>query len=174
MDEKKKPTIARKRSQMLIAIRVELHEWKPCWPHTWKRSWVPSFALPTRAPRVFKTPSSNLKMESACAVTNFVVDSEIIKTETLPRVTWTIEIARCKSFLENHNKVVKNCLGRPFWRSHPTPCKMTVFAHFLSTFSSVQKEKCHFWPCFWAIFYTAAWPPGNRFFDILKKKFNIR
>ena len=41
------------------------------------------------------------------------------------------------------------------------PLENVIFAHFLSTFSSVQKEKCHFWPCFWAIFDTRFLAPGR-------------
>ena len=54
----------------------------------------------------------------------------------------------------------------PFLENQKTPDKWLGFAHFLSTFSSVQKEKMTFWPCFWAIFCSASWPLRNRFLVI--------
>ena len=71
-------------------------------------------------------------------------------------------------------KTTQKPLPGVFLENQKVPVKWLGFAHFLSTFSSVQKEKMTFWPCFWAIFCSDAWPLKNRFFVILKKNFNIR
>ena len=71
-------------------------------------------------------------------------------------------------------KTTQKPLPGVFLENQKVPVKWLGFAHFLSTFSSVQKEKMTFWPCFWAIFCSAPWPLKNRFFVILKKNFNIR
>ena len=95
----------------------------------------------------------------------------VLKNRNASVWTRTIKIARCNEFFIKPQKFVKNCLGRPFWRSRLTPWIWALFDHFLSSFSSVQKEKMTFWPCFWAIFCTPPCPLKNRFFDVLKKKF---
>ena len=74
------------------------------------------------------------------------------------------------NFYKIHEKIMKKVKKWPSLENRPGPYKWLGFAHFLSTFSSVQKEKCHFWPCFWAIFCTAPWPPGNRFFWHFEEK----
>ena len=52
-----------------------------------------------KSPHVFKNPKPNLKMDSACAVTNFVVDFELLKTETLPRKHERLRLLDAMSFL---------------------------------------------------------------------------
>ena len=126
------------------------------------------------------------------------MQAQIYKTQKLKHTIWKlISHARyqlrcvCFSFHDFINHVASLTLserGTPtevtFFRkkrekappleNRSGPYKWLGFAHFLSTFSSVQKEKMTFWPCFWAIFARPPDPLEIDFFNILKKKFNIR
>ena len=81
-----------------------------------------------------------------------------------------IKVVHCTWWCQIFTKIMKKVKKWPSLENRPGPYKWLGFAHFLSTFSSVQKEKMTFWPCFWAIFCTAPWPPGNRFFEVFEEK----
>ncbi len=111
-------------------------------------------------------------MKPTSAHTTKKISLRVVASAVCTHVSISDYKNRCPVIFEL--KTTQKPLPGVFLENQKVPVKWLGFAHFLSTFSSVQKEKMTFWPCFWAILCSAPWPLKNRFFVILKKNFNIR
>ena len=107
-------------------------------------------------------------MKPTSAHTTKKISLRVVASAVCTHVSISDYKNRCPVIFEL--KTTQKPLPGVFLENQKVPVKWLGFAHFLSTFSSVQKEKMTFWPCFWAIFCTPPCPLKNRFFWCFEEK----